>query len=143
MFNALAIIRSLIIYSLCLPLAIFVGYVLAVPLDRVNLAILVLVLLLPLVPVILRWHHLLLIASWNTSVVLVFITGSPNLWMFMAVLSLLLSTLQFILNRDTKFLSVPSVARPLIFLGLVIVITAKLAGGIGLQTFGSDAIGGK
>ena len=37
MSNALSIIRSLIIYSLCLPLAIFLGYLLAMPLDSVSL----------------------------------------------------------------------------------------------------------
>ena len=65
MSNALSIIRSLIIYSLCLPLAIFLGYLLAVPLDSVSLIILATALALPLVPVLLRWHHLILIASWK------------------------------------------------------------------------------
>jgi len=71
MSNALAIIRSLIIYSLCLPLAIFVGYLLAMPMDSssvaswrgVGAAV---------VPVILRWHHPFLVASWNLSLVMFF-----------------------------------------------------------------------
>src|SRR5437660_1791688 len=99
MSNALAIIRSLIIYSLCLPLAIFVGYLLAMPMDMGSFTIVVLVLALPLVPVLLRWHHLLLIATWNASMVLFFLPGRPNVWMLLAAVSLTISILQRILNR--------------------------------------------
>jgi hypothetical protein len=63
--------------------------------------------------------------------------------MIMTAVSLMLSILQHILNRNIKFLSVPSVTRPLIFLVLVILITAKLRGGFGLQTMGGESIGGK
>lgn len=148
MSNALSIIRSLIIYSLCLPLAIFLGYLLAVPLDSVSLIILATALALPLVPVLLRWHHLILIASWNMTMVLFFLPGRPNLWIFMAATSLLVSFLQHILNRNTRFLSVPSVTRPLIFLVIVILVTAKLTGGFGMRTIGEltggvEAFGGK
>ena len=50
MSNALTILRSLIIYSLCLPLAIFLGYLLAMPMDAVSFTIVVSALCLPLVP---------------------------------------------------------------------------------------------
>jgi hypothetical protein len=143
MSNALAIIRSLIIYSLCLPLAILVGYWLAQPLGYTSAIIVAMAIILPLAPVILRWHHFLLIASWNFTAVLFFLPGRPSLWIIMAVVSLSLSILQHILNRETKFLSVPSVARPLIFLFLVVLITAKLTGGIGIRAFGGEEFGGK
>jgi len=143
MNNTLAIIRSLIIYGLCLPLAIFLGYLLANPLDRVGLTVVVVASLLPLIPALLRWHHLLLIVSWNMSMVLFFIQGSPYLWMAMTALSLSLSILQHILKRNVEFCHVPSIIKPLLFLGLVILITAKLTGGIGLRSFGGEAYGGK
>ena len=143
MSNALSIIRSLIIYSLCLPLAIFLGYLLAMPLDSISLLILATTLALPLLPVLLRWHHLILIASWNMTAVLFFLPGRPNLWIFMAATSLLLSILQHILNRNIRFLSVPSVTRPLIFLAIVIFVTAKLTGGFGMRTMGGESFGGK
>ena len=139
MSNALTIIRALIIYGLCLPLAIFLGYLLATPMDLTSFTIVALVVVLPLVPVLLRWHHLILIASWNMNAVLFFLPGPPNLWIVMSGLSLLLSVLQRILNREIKFLSAPTVARPLIFLALVIVSTAMLTGGMGFQAFGGEA----
>ena len=144
MSNALSIIRSLIIYSLCLPLAIFLGYLLAMPMaDYRSWITVVLIVFIPLVPLLLRWHHFLLIASWNFTAVLFFLPGRPNVWIVMAVVSLLLSILQHILHRESKFLSVPSVARPLIFLFLVVLITAKSTGGIGIRAFGGEEFGGK
>lgn len=143
MSNALNIIRSLVIYSLCLPLAIYLGYSLAMPMDMASFTIVVVALFLPLLPVLLRWHHLLLFACWNTSMVLFFLPGRPNLWMIMTGVSLVLSILQHILNRNIKILSVPSLTRPLIFLALVILITAKLTGGFGLRTMGGESMGGK
>jgi O-Antigen ligase len=141
--NPISIIRTLLIYGLCLPLAIYLGYLLANPMDRVSLAIVVLALFLPLLPLLLRWHHVLLVMSWNMSVVLFFITGSPPLWVFMTALSLGLTVLQHILKRNVQFASVPSVTWPLLFLAVVIAGTAKLTGGIGLQVLGGESVGGK
>jgi hypothetical protein len=141
--NALAIVRSLIIYGLCLPLAILLGYLLAMPMDLTNFVVVLLAVLLPLVPVLLRWHHFLLVLSWNISAVLFFLPGRPNLWIVMAAVSLLLSILQRAMSRDAPLLSVPSVSRPLIFLLLVIAATAALTGGIGIRSLGGEEYGGK
>jgi O-antigen ligase len=144
MTNAVTIIRSLVVYGLCIPLAIFLGYLLALPMDMGSMLVVVVALALPLVPVLLRWHHPLLALSWNMSVVLFFLPGRPNLWIVMAALSLGIAVLQHILNRDIRFLHVPSVAVPLIFLALVIVVTIQLTGGIGIRSLGSsEAYGGK
>jgi len=143
MSNALTIIRALIIYGLCLPLAIFLGYLLALPMDRTSFVIVALAVVLPLVPALLRWHHLILIASWNMNVVVFFLPGPPNLWIIMSGLSLLLSVLHRILNRETKFLHAPMVVKPLIFLALVILVTAPLTGGMGFRSFGGESFGGK
>jgi len=143
MNNAAAIIRSLIIYGICLPLAIYLGYVLALPMDRGSFAIVIAVVFLPLIPILLRWHHLLLILSWNMSMVLFFIQGSPYLWMAMTAVSLGLTILQQILKRNVQFAGITSVTLSLLFLALVIAITAKLTGGIGLRSLGGDSFGGK
>jgi len=143
MSNALSIIRSLIIYGLCLPLAIFLGYLLAMPMDVISFTIVVMTLFLPLVPAILQWHHFLLIVSWNMSMVLFFLPGRPMLWIVLTAVSFLLSVLQQILQRGSKFIYVSSVARPLILLTIVILITARLTGGIGIRSLGGEAYGGK
>jgi hypothetical protein len=143
MNNAATIIRSLIIYGLCLPLAVYLGYILAMPMDRTSFAVVVVVLALPLIPILMRWHHLLLILSWNMSMVLFFVQGSPYLWMAMTATSMFLTILQHVLKRNVQFASVPAVTIPLVFLAFVIVITAQLTGGIGLRAFGGDSMGGR
>lgn len=143
MSNTLSIIRALLIYGLCLPLAVYLGYLLALPLDRGSLMFLAAAILLPLIPILLRWHHVLLVMSWNMTMVLFFFPGSPNLWIVMTAVSLGLTILQHILKRNVAFASVPSVALPLIFLAMVVLITAKLTGGIGLRSLGGEAYGGK
>jgi hypothetical protein len=143
MTNTLGIIRALLIYGLCLPLAVYLGYLLALPLDRGSLMFLAAAILLPLIPILLRWHHVLLVLSWNMSVVLFFLPASPHLWMVMTAVSLGLTTLQHILKRNVVLTSVPSVTVPLLFLAVVVVITAKLTGGFGVRALGGDAYGGK
>ncbi len=143
MTNPRSIIRSLIIYGLCIPLAIYLGYLLANPLDRVSLGIVIAALFLPLIPLLLRWHHVLLVVSWNMSMVLFFIPGSPPLWLLATAMSLGLTALQQILKRNVQFASVRSVAWPLLFLALVILMTAQLNGGFGMRSFGGEAYGGK
>lgn len=143
MSSALTIIRSLVIYSLCLPLAIFLGYLLAMPMDALSFTIVVSALFLPLVPLLMKHHHLLLFACWNTSIVLFFLPGRPNLGLVMTLLSFMLSIAQHILNRNIKFMHVPSVTRPLILLAIVIVATAQMTGGFGARLMGSDTYGGK
>src|SRR6478609_7483314 len=143
MNNTIAIIRSLIIYGLCLPMAVYLGYLLANPADRMSLAIIAVACLLPLIPALMRWHHLLLITSWNMSMVLFFIQGSPYLWMAMTAMSLTLTVLQHILKRNVEFYGPRSLVIPLLFLALVIAGTAQLTGGVGLAAFGGSSYGGK
>lgn len=143
MSNPLAIIRGLLIYGLCLPAAIFLGYLLATPLDWMSFVLILLLVLVPLVPVLLRWHHVLVIASWNLAAVLFFLPGRPYVWVVLALISVVLSATQRILSRQVEHLSVPSVARPLWFLLLVVVATALMSGGIGMQALGSEVFGGR
>jgi hypothetical protein len=147
MTTASSLLRSLLIYSICLPLAIFLGYVIAQegnPIYSLTTYIGILPILFILVlPLLLRWHHGLLITSWNFGAILYFVPGRPNLWMAMAGLSLLISIIQYILDRRHRFLSTSSVTRPLLFLAAVVVITAVCRGGFGLATLGSEVQGGK
>ena len=143
MTNAVSIVRSLLIYGLCLPFAVYLGYIIAQPMDRPSFVVVAIALMLPLVPVLLKWHHFILIVSWNMSMVLFFFPGSPSLCIIMSLVSFTLSIVQHILVRQMKFLSVPSVILPLIFLTFVIVITANLTGGIGIRVLGGESYGGK
>jgi hypothetical protein len=143
MSNASAVFRSLIIYGLCLPLAVVLGYLLATPLDLTSVVVVGTIVLLLLVPLLLRWHHTLLILTWNMTAVLFFLPGRPGAWIVLGGVSLFIGVLQYAINRNLKFLYVPSVAWPLFFLIIVVLLTARLTGGIGLRSLGSATYGGK
>src|ERR1035437_6311641 len=143
MSNASALFRSLLIYGLCLPLAVFLGYLLATSLDLTTVMVVVFILSMLAIPLLLRWHHAWLIATWNMTVMLFFVPGRPPVWMALAAISLGISILQYMLNRKMKFLHAPSVTCPLILLAAVIFVTAGLTGGLGARVFGGDTYGGK
>jgi len=141
--NTPAILRSLVIFGLCIPLAAWIGYLLAAPADRSTFGIGAILALVLLTPLLLQWHHFLLIAGWNLALTIFFLPGSPPVWMLLTALSLGLSVLRRTLNNQAHFLHAPEIARPLIFLLVVVLGTAALTGGIGLHSLGGDVSGGK
>jgi hypothetical protein len=143
MSNASALFRSLLIYGLCLPLAVFLGYLLANPMDLATVTVVLIIFFVLTIPLLLRWHHAWLIATWNTTAMLFFVPGKPQVWMGLAFVSLAISLLQYTLNRRMKFLSAPSAVRPVLLLTAVVLLTARLTGGIGARILGGDTYGGK
>src|SRR5260221_3296506 len=143
MSNASDLFRSLVVYAVCLPLAVFLGYSLANGLDVTRVVVVGLVAMVMMIPIFLRWHHAWLIATWNMNAVLFFLPGRPRVGLFMCLVSLFISVFHYILDRRRKFISVPSLTRPLLFLTLVVLVTSRLTGGIGLRVFGGDTYGGK
>src|ERR1039458_7661234 len=143
MNNAPAILRSLIIYVMCVPLAFFVGYLLTNPLDYSTFAIFGVVALVLIFPLLLRYHHPWLLFSWQAAIVLFFLKGSPSLWLAMVALSLGISVLERILSPEKHFIRVPQLTWPLIFMLAVVVITAKLTEGFGLRSYGGEVYGGR
>jgi len=145
MNNASAILRTLIVYSICVPVAIWLGYLLTSMADLsrstfIEAGVFALVLSLPL---LLRWHYFLLVFTLNLSMTVFFLPGQPPLWMLVLVLSLGISILQRALNKGMHFISAPQITKPLICLAIVVLVTAKLTGGIGLRSLGGEAMGGK
>jgi hypothetical protein len=141
--NAPAVIRTLIIYAVCVPLAIWIGYLLAMPADRATFGYGGILALIFLTPILLRWHHFFLIAGWNFGMTIFFLPGSPPVWLLMTAISLGISVLHRTVNSRAHFLSAPQITWPLLVLLAVVLMTAKLTGGLGLHSFGSDVSGGK
>jgi hypothetical protein len=145
MNNASAILRTLVVYAICVPLAIWLGYLLTSMADfsvstYIEIGLFGLVLSLPL---LLRWHYVLLVLCINLNMSALFLPGRPAVWLPVLALSLGISVLQRTLNKDMRFISAPQITRPLICLAVVVLVTAKLTGGIGLRTMGGDTMGGK
>src|SRR5690349_5475680 len=134
MSGSFALPRKLAIFGIVLPLAVVVGYVLAMP-NSFNATVLVGLLVSVLsIPILLRWHHVLLIVSWNMAINLFFLPGQPNTWMALAAASLLIAFLDRLLSKVNRLIFVPSVSWALIFMVIVVVATAQLTGGVGLRS---------
>ena len=146
MDNSFPANRNFIIVSAALLVAVIFGYFLAQFLggaaDWAGVGILVLVLGLPFIPVLVRWHQPILIFAWNASLSLYFLPGSPALWMLMAGCSLLVAVLSRATDSKRRFVGAFSVALPLFFLTAVVLATARLTGGIGMRSLGGQTYGG-
>lgn len=146
MNNSAAILRALIIYAICIPLAIVVVTTvvsLANSPSYSNFSAFGMLALILSIPILLRWHHPLLALSWNLPVTIFFLPGSPQVWLPMMLVSLGISVLQRAMNKDKRFIPAPQITWPLLFLVVVVLLTAKLTGGIGLQALGNQVMGGK
>ena len=67
---------------------------LADPFDKSTFSYFGIMALLLVAPILLRWHHFLLVAVWNLNLTLFFLPGSPPLWLPMVALSFGISVLQ-------------------------------------------------
>src|SRR5262249_32220120 len=135
--------RTHLIMGLCLPLAVLLGYFLAQPLEAGSMAVVILVISVLSVPLLMKWHHPLLIVCWNVTANPLFLPGQPALWALMGMTSLFFALRGCRANPPRRFVQVPSITRPLLFLAAVVMSTAFLTGGIGFRFFGSERYGGK
>jgi hypothetical protein len=143
MANTFVASRIQLIYALCLPLAVLLGYFLADPADPSSILIVFMVVALLSLPLLMTWHHPLLVFSWNAAVAPYFLPGQPFLWMLLAFLALGFAVVNRFTNQELRFIKVPSITKPLILLFVVVVVTAWIRGGVGLRSLGSETYGSK
>ena len=146
MTNPGAAIKMLITYAIIIPLAIFVGYIMtdvAGHADYSNLGMVGLVIAVILSPVFIKWHYPIMVFGLSFPAYLFFLVGNPPCWQVVVILSLGIAIVERTMNSEKRFLSVPSMTWPLLFVLAVIVITAWLTGGFGLHSLGGTSGGGK
>ena len=143
MTNNPALVRSLLVYIVCLPLAIMLGVLVSDPLDKHNVMMFGVGALLLLLPLLLRWYHAWLIAVWNMTVTFIYFPGMLPGWMPMACIAFAIAIGHYALNRERKFLPTQSVSLSLLFLSVVVLVTAKFRGGLGFNALGDESVGGK
>jgi len=137
--------RTLVIYAVILPLAVFIGWM-AVDLanwDRTSFSMIAAIIFVLLLPALLKWHYPVLLFSWNTAITIFFLPGTPTLWMLMAGITFGIAALNRIIQKRPVFFSAPSITASLLALLTVVLITGKLRGGFGSQALGSSTYGGK
>lgn len=96
-----------------------------------------------LLPVMLRYRNEFLVASWKASIVVFFLPGDLPLWCFMAAMAVGFAILDRAMTAKWSYFHDPPMTWSLIALTVVIVITAKLTGGIGMRSLGGSSYGGK
>ena len=134
--------RSALTYAVIIPLALVFGYLLTTPMSLMSLAGVGLALFVICLPILLRWHHALLVCCWNTVFICFFLPGKPPVWVVFAALSLGIAVVSRTLRNKSNFLHVRSVALPLTLLAIVVIVTISIRG-MGGRAFGSELWGAK
>jgi hypothetical protein len=143
MSNSLALLRTIIIFSVCLPLAIYLGYILAGPFDYTFIGVVGGIFFVLILPFLLRLHRPMLVLGWNATMIIFFLPGAPQVWLPLTFLSLLISVFRRSIDQNFRFLSVPAMTWPLVTLAAVVLITAEATGGIKLRSMGGGVYGGR
>jgi hypothetical protein len=138
-----AALRTLLIYAVILPLAIFVGWLVAGDVTKTSFATLSAIVFVLLLPLLLKFHYPFLIFSWNTFITIFFLPGQPALWMLMAGINFGIAILNRIILKHRVSVSTPAITMTLLAFGIVVLVTAQIRGGLGVQAMGSATIGGK
>ena len=133
--------RGLLVFGMCVPLALFLGYQLATPMEGSSPVFIGLTLFLLFVPILLKWHQEALIITWNIGLVAFLLPGSPALGYLVGGLSLFFSAAKRALLRQGNFIHCPSVSFSLVLLAGIVLFTAHETGGIHARALGSDAWG--
>ena len=143
MTHAPPLLRSLILYAICLPLALFLGYLLANPLQWSSFVPVLAMMFLLILPLLLRFHHPLMVLGWNATMIVFFLPGAPGVWLPLVAMSLFISVLRRTVDQRYRFITVPEITWPLVVLALIILATAEATGGIKLRSMGGEVYGGK
>jgi len=142
MASAFAVTRNHLIFGLCLPLALLLGYLLADAQDPMSLLIVGSAFFILSIPLMMRWYHPVLILCWNMGAQPA-LPGSPYLWAVVAMLALVFAVVNRAMAEENRLAPVPELARPLLALLLVVGATMVLSGGFGFGALRSGALGGK
>ena len=133
----------MMVYAVCLPLAIMLGFLVSDPLDRNNDITVAAVMFLLVLPLLFRWYHAWLITIWNMSITFIFIPGLLPGWMPVSCIAIAVAIGHYALSRERKFLTTRSVSWSLIFLAVIVFGTAELRGGMHFHAMGDEQVGGK
>lgn len=142
MSNTYTLTRGHLIYGICLPLALLLGYLLADPLESSSLGIVVMVVSVLLTPLLMKWYHPLLIFTCNSAFMFTFLPGSPPMWIVLAAVGLVFAMLNRAVDPGRRLLVGGQVAWSLLALLAVILITAVSTGGVNVRSFGNSTYGG-
>ena len=129
-------------------MALLFGFSLSSPDSIFNILIMGLCFGVMMLPILIKYHETLLLASWNMPVAFFFLPGSPKLWMLMVLVGLGMMIISRGIARNLEpnlryhqYRGARLVGLSLILLVGVVLMTGTLQGGIGGRAFGSEVYG--
>jgi hypothetical protein len=120
---------------------LILGYLIATP-DMASAAVVGMVLFFLALPLFIQWNNGLLIFFWNSAFIAGFLPGQLQIWTIFAMLTFVMGMVHRVMGHRS-FLRAPELTKPILFLAAVVVLTAKIQGGVGLRVLGSGSFGGK
>jgi O-antigen ligase len=135
--------RTQVIIGLCVPLAVLVGFLVAEPMRLGSMFLGALVAILLTFPLLVRWHHPLLIFSLNSAFYLGFLPGGAAPWLPLALFGFVLFLLNRSLHAPLNLRRMDSVGFALLILLAVILATMFMTGGFAMRLFGGNSYGGR
>jgi hypothetical protein len=135
--------RTQILYGLCLSLAALIGFFLTDPLKTSSLFVIGLLLVALVWPLFARCYHPFLVISLHSVFVFGFLPGTPPLWVAVAIGGLLIVVFRRSIDAGVRLVPPGGVGWALVGLGIVVLATALIRGGIGLRAFGATSMGSK
>src|SRR5580692_11590361 len=103
--------RIVLAYFVAVPLALALGFLVATP-NVASFAVVGFVLFCLAIPLVIQWHHALVILSWNSAFMLGFLPGQPRLWLVFAALSFGVTVLNHVIGLK-PVLRAPELTKPL------------------------------
>lgn len=142
MASTFAVTRNHLIFGICLPLALLLGYLLADAQDPMTFFFVAIFGTILTIPLMMQWYHPILIFAWNMNAAPA-IPGRPYLWALVAFLAFIVVIINRAMTEQNRFPSIPRLTKPLVALLLVFILTAFASGGVGLSMLRSGTVGGK
>jgi hypothetical protein len=142
MTNPSHAIKVLITYSVIIPVAILIGYLLSDPLTYGTMGVVGFLGLLLLSPVFIKWHYPIMLMAITCPIACFFLPGNPPLAQVMVLLSFGIAIVERAMNSEQRFIPARAMVWPLVFTLIMAYMTARLTGGIGLKSLGGGGAEG-
>ena len=146
MNNPAQAIRMMITYAVCIPLAIFMGYIMTEVGNRPdysNLFVVGLVAAVLVSPIFIKWYYPIMIFGLGCPMYVFFLKGNPPLGQVVVIIGFTLAFIERTMNSERRFIKATAMTMPMLYTVAMVLMTAELTGGIGLHTLGGDTGGGK
>ncbi len=128
--------NSILLLGASCVLAVLIGLAVTSPFEMSNLSLLAGTMALVVSPLILKYHHALVVCCWNAAINVVFLPGNLTLPAVLIGTSVVLTIVHAGIDRNYKYYSLPGLTWPLIALAGVVFITIMANGGVRSLTGG-------